>query len=127
MIIGNAASERQENIVVNDATNDRYFTVCTSSENTAINESTVNVKTFEMYFNERIDREMSKVVHIAEDRIQNASSTAIENIFAPKIELAIRSISASFGRDATSVAANSERGPHVGINTSFEKRIWKRQ
>ena len=39
---------------------------------------------------------------------------------ASKIELAIRSINASSGRDATSVAANSERGEHVGILTSLE-------
>ena len=41
-------------------------------------------------------------------------------LVAPKIELAIRSINASSGRDVTSVAANSERGEHVGINDSFE-------
>ena len=46
--------------------------------------------------------------------------TAIENIVAPKIELAIRSINASSGRDVTSVAANSERGERVGINASLE-------
>ena len=37
-----------------------------------------------------------------------------------KIELAIRSINASSGRDVTSVSANSERGERVGINASFE-------
>ena len=46
--------------------------------------------------------------------------TAIENIVAPKIELAIKSINASSGRDVTSVTANSERGEHVGIDASFE-------
>ena len=46
--------------------------------------------------------------------------TAIENIVAPKIELAIRSINASSGRDTTSVSANSERREHVGINAFFE-------
>ena len=46
--------------------------------------------------------------------------TAIENIVAPKIELAIRSINASSGRDVTSVSANSERGERVGINASCE-------
>ena len=118
--IGNAASERQENIVVNEGTNDPDFTVGTSSNNIAINESTVNVKTLEKCFNERIDREMSNIVDTVEDRIQNAILTAIDNIVSPKIELAIRSINASSGRDATGVTANSERGEHVGINTSFE-------
>ena len=120
MIIGNAVSERQENAVVNMGTNDRDFTVSNSSNNTAVNENAMNVKTLERRFNERIDREMSNIVDTVEDRIQNAILTAIENIVAPKIELAIRSKNASSGRDVTSVIANSERGERVGINASFE-------
>ena len=119
MIIGSAVSERQEN-VVNEGTNDQDFTVSNSSNNTAVNGSATNVKTLERCFNERIDREMSNIVDTVEDRIQNAILTAIENIIAPKIELAIRSINASSGRDVTSVTANSERGERVGINASFE-------
>ena len=80
----------------------------------------MNVKTLERCFNERIDREMSNIVDTVENRIQNANLTTIDNIIAPKIELAIRSINASSGREATSVSANSERREHVGINTSFE-------
>ena len=120
MIIGNTASERQENFVVNEGTNDRDFTVSNSSNDTVVNESAINVKTLERCFNERIDRETSNIVDTVEDRIQNAILTAIENIVAPKIELAIRSINASSGRDVTSVTANSERGERVGINASFE-------
>ena len=120
MIIGNAVSERQENAVVNTDTNDRDFTVSNSSNNSAVNESVMNVKTLERCFNERIDREMSNIVDTVEDRIQNANLTAIENIVAPKIELAIRSINASSGRDVTSVTVNSEREERVGINASFE-------
>ena len=120
MIIGNAVSERQENAVVNTDTNDRDFTVSNSSNNSAVNESAMNVKTLERRFNERIDREMSNIVDTVEDRIQNAILTAIENIVAPKIELAIRSINAASGRDVTSVTANSEREERVGINASFK-------
>ena len=120
MIIGNAASERQGNVVVNEGTNDRDVTVSNSSNNTAVNESAINVETLERCFNERIDREMSNIVDTVEDRIQNAILTAIENIVAPKIELAIRSINASSGRDVTSVTANSEHGERVGINASSE-------
>ena len=120
MIIGNASSTRQENIVVDEGTNGRDFTVGTSSNNTVTNEGVMNVKTLEKCFNERIDREMSNIVDTVEDRKQNAILTAIENIAAPKIELAIRSINASSGRDVTSVAANSERGEHIGIIGSFE-------
>ena len=120
MIIGNAVSERQENVVVKEGTNDRDFTVSISSNNTAVNESVVNVKTLERCFNERIDREKNNIADTVEDRIQNAILTAIENIVAPKIKLAIRSINASSGRDATSVTANSERGERVRINASFQ-------
>ena len=120
VIIGNAVSERQENAVVNEGTNDRDFIVVTSSNDSIVNGNAMSVKTLERCFNERIDREMSNIVDTVEDRIQNAILTAIDNIVAPKIELAIRSINASSGRDGTSVSASSECGEHVGINVSFE-------
>ena len=120
MINGNTGSERQGNIVVNEGTNDRDFTVATSSNNITINESAMSVKTLQRCVKERIDREMNNIVDTVEDRIQNAILTAIDNIVAPKIELTIRSINASSGRKVTSVAANSEPGEHVGINASFE-------
>ena len=120
MIISNAVSERQENDVVNEGTNDPDFIVSTSNNDSVVNGNAMSEKTLERCFNERIDREMSNIVDTVEDRIQNAIFTAIENIVAPKIELAIRSINASSGRDATSVSANSERRERVGINASFE-------
>ena len=120
MIIGNAVRDRQENAVANECTNDRDFTVSTSNNDSVVDGNAMGVKTLERCFNERIDREMSNIVDTVEDRIQNAILTAIENIVAPKIELAIRSVNASSGRDATSVSANSERRERVGINASFE-------
>ena len=120
MVIGNAASKRHENVVANEGTNDGDFTVGISSNNSVVIENAMNVKTLERCFNERIDREMSNIVDTVEDRIQNAILTAIDNNVAPKIELAIRSINASSGRDATSVSANSDCREHVGINISFE-------
>ena len=120
MIIGNAASERQENTAVNEGTDNRDFTVGTSSNGPIVNANAMSVKTLEKCFNERIDREMNNIVDTVEDRIQNAILTAIENIVTPKFELAIRSINASSGRDVTSVSANSERRERVGINASFE-------
>ena len=63
---------------------------------------------------------MNNIVDTVEDRIQNAILAAIDNIVAPKIELAIRSLNASSGRDVTSVSANSEHREHTGINASFE-------
>ena len=120
MIIGNTASERQENVVVNEGTNDQDFTVGTSNVSTAMNKNAMTVKTLERCFNERVDREMNNIVDTVEDRIQNAILAAIDNIVAPKIELAIGSINASSGRDVTSVCANSERRELTGINISFE-------
>ena len=63
---------------------------------------------------------MSNIVDTVEGRIQNAILTAIDNIVTPKIEVAIRSVKTSSGRDATSVSASSEHREHVGINASFE-------
>ena len=80
----------------------------------------MNVKTLERCLNETIDKEMSHIVDTVEDSTQKAILTAIENIVAPKIELAIRSINASSGRYAASVSANSERREHVGIITFVE-------
>ena len=120
MIICNAASERQENIMVNESTNDQDFTIGTSNVSSNVSGNAMNVKTLERCFNERIYREMSNIVDTVEDRIQNAILTAIDNIVAPKIELAIRSINASSGRDVTCVSANSERREHTGNNASFE-------
>ena len=120
VIIGNTASERQENVVVNEGINDQDFTVGTSNVSSIINENVLNVKTLERCFNERKDREMENIVETVEDRIQNAILTAIDNIVGPKIELAISSINASSGRDVASMSASSERREHTGINTSFE-------
>ena len=80
----------------------------------------MSMTTLERCFNEKIDREMNNIVDTVEDGIQNAILTAFENIVTPKIELAVRSINASSGRDATSVCADSERKERVGINASLE-------
>ena len=85
MVIVNVVDERRVDTMVNESTNDPEFTVGTSSNNIAINESAVDVKTLEMCFNERIGREMSNIVGTVEERIQNAILTAIDNLVAPKI------------------------------------------
>ena len=85
VIIGNTANERHENFAVNEGTNDRDFTVGTSNNNIAIIESTVNVKTLERCFNERIDKEMNNFVDTVEVSIQNAILTAIDNIITSSL------------------------------------------
>ena len=51
MIIGNAVSERQENVVVNEGTNDQNFTVGTSSNDSIVNRNAMSVKTLEKCLN----------------------------------------------------------------------------
>ena len=75
-------------------------------------ENTANVKTLQGCFNEKIDRDMTKIVDTGKDRIQNAVLIGIDSIVAPKTELANTSVNANPGLDATSVTANSERGEH---------------
>ena len=101
-------------------TDDQDSTVGTSGNNPTINENAMNVKPLERRSNERIDSEMNNIVDTVEDRIPKAILIAIDRIFTPKIELAIRSTSASSGRDATSVSAKSECAEQVGINAPFE-------
>ena len=120
MIIGSAASERQKNVVVKEGTNDQDFTVGTSNVSSIVGENALSVRILEKCFNERIDREMNNIFETVEDRIQNAILTAIDNIVAPKIELAIRSMNTTSGQDVTSVSANSERREHAGINAFCE-------
>ena len=45
MIIGNAVSERQENAVVNEGTNDQDFTVGTSNNDSVVNGNAMSMKT----------------------------------------------------------------------------------
>ena len=115
VIIGNAASEERENAIDNKGSSDRDFTVGKSSDKLVTKEITLNVKNLDRFFYDRIDREMSEIVDTVEDRVQNAILTAIDNIVAPRFELANRSINASSGQDATSLTANSEHGEHVGL------------
>ena len=115
ILIGNAASDRQENVVVNEGTVDQEFAINNTSSTLTTNENFMSVKTFKRCFNEGIDREMWNIVDTVEDRIQNAILTAIGSDFTPKIELAVRSKNASIERDA-----NSELGERIGITPFFE-------
>ena len=85
----------------------------------------MKVKTLERCFYEKVDRDMSNIVHTVEDRIKNAFLTAIVSIVAAETELVIGLMNASSGRDATSNTINSERGEHLGINALFENASGK--
>ena len=122
VIIGNAASSRQQCVVVIEGTVDHENTVNNTGSNLTANENLVNVQTLERCFNEKTNKEseIGNLVNTVEDRIQNAFSTAIDNINFPGIEIAVRLKNASSGRDTTSVTAKSERREPVGNTASFE-------
>ena len=63
---------------------------------------------------------MGNFVDTVEDRIQNVILTTIDEIIAPKIEWAFRSINASSGRDVTSFMTSSEPRKKAGITDFFE-------
>ena len=69
---------------------------------------------------------MLNFVDTVEDGIQNAILTTIDSNITPESELAIRSMNASSGRDATGVTANSERAEHIMITVSFENNVSER-
>ena len=81
----------------------------------------MNVHKLETCFNEKIDKELGIFVATVEDTNRNAPSTTIDNNITPRIELTVRSINGSSGRDAISVTANSERSERAGITAFFEK------
>ena len=60
------------------------------------------------------------VFDTVDDRIQNTILAAVGSIITPRIELAVRSLNASFGRDYASLMAISERGEQLGITASSE-------
>ena len=90
IIIGNAVSDREENVVIDEGTVDQDFTVNNFGSNSAANKNLVNVKTLERCFDEKIDRAIDNIVGKVEDRIQIAILTAIDSIDTPKIDLAVR-------------------------------------
>ena len=112
-------NDRQEKATVRESTAHQKFIVGKSVSDPAVSENLGRVKTWERCFKKRIVKELGKIVDIVEDRIQNALLTAIDSIVTSKFELALRSINASSGQDATSVIASSERGEHIGITALF--------
>ena len=107
--IGNAANNRQQNVVVNEGTVDQEIANNHTNSNSTTNENVVNMNNSELCFSERIDREMGNIVGSLADLIQNANSTAIDSFYAPTVELAVRPINASSRYDATIATAASYR------------------
>ena len=120
IIIGNSVTDRLESARVIECTGSQDFTAGTSCTNLLTNKFMVNVKTLEKCYNDKNGRELSNIVDTVEDRIQNAILMAIDNIIAPKIQLVVRSINGSSGRDMASTRTKSKRKERVGIIATFE-------
>ena len=67
------------------------------------------------------DRRLRRHAATVEDRIQIAILTTIDFFITPRIDVAVKSINTSSGRDASSVTTKSERGEIVSITASFQK------
>ena len=63
---------------------------------------------------------MGNIVGTVEGGIQEANLTAIDKNITPRVELLVRPINASSGRDAISVTANSRRAECIATTASFE-------
>ena len=120
IIIGNAANCGQQDVVRNDGTTDQNFNVIIVAVFLQPMRMRLMFKLWNECSNERIDREMGNIDDTVEDKIQNASLTAIDNIVTPRIVLAVRSLYASSGRDASSITKNSECGESIEVTASFK-------
>ena len=121
IIIERQHSKRQaENVVVKEDAVDHELTADNSCSNLPSNKTLVYVKTLEKCFKERIDEEMGNMLDTVKDGIQNAISTEIDSAITSKLELTVRSIRSSSGRDAADNMANSERGEHTGVTARSE-------
>ena len=74
----------------------------------------------------KITSEMSFIVNTVEDRIQNAISTFVNKIITLGIELAVRLMKASSGRDTANVMPNSGLEEQRVVTTSFEHSAEKK-
>ena len=67
------------------------------------------MQSLERCFNEKIDKEMGNIFDTVKDRIQNAILNANGNVIILGTDSAVKSKSASSGRDAIIVTENGER------------------
>ena len=82
-------NNRQENVVVDEGTVGQDFTVIDTCSKIPVDENLLNLKNWERFFIEKIDRELGIPVHTVEVTIQNAVLNAIDSIVNPKIELTV--------------------------------------
>ena len=80
----------------------------------------MNVEIFERCSIEKIDTEMGSIVDTTRDSIQNMILNAVESIVIARIELAVRSKTATSRQNDATVTASSERGGKAKTTALFE-------
>ena len=67
------------------------------------NTSEIDVHTLEKNFANKVRGEVDSVMTTVENRVRDAILTAIESLVIPRVELAMKSVNASSGRDENSI------------------------
>ena len=83
-------------------------------------EVAANVETWEICFNQRIDRTLGNIADTVKDRSKDAICNAIGRFNTTSIELASRSLISSSERGNASMTANPQQGERRDNNASFE-------
>ena len=120
VLSGDAVSSWQQSVEFNDGSVDREFTFSINDGIHTTSEKTVKVQTHQKTCTDRTDIELGITLGMVEDRIQNATLTAMDKMVNPWIELAVKSTNACSGQNAVDRTVNLERGEHTGITASLE-------
>ena len=115
VFIGDTVSSGRQDSVLHNRQSDWELTINNNNSPSIANENAMDVQMLEKNITDGITREKSNVVETVEGMIQNAILSAMDNNITVRIELALRSMNASSGRDVASVTANSERGEQVRV------------
>ena len=122
IFLGDTACCEEQDVVVNGGLADREFVFFKNDGLAVADENTVDLQRLERSLTDKIAREKRKFIEKVGKKIQNTFLAAINNIITPRLELTVRSVKASSGRDAASVTTNWERGTSMG-HCPFQKRI----
>ena len=113
VVLGDVMSSERLNVVVNNGVADRKNTANNNDSSVVANDNTVHLQTLQRKLTDRVTKEITNIGETVEDRIPNAVLTTMDHIITRTIELADRSMNASYGLAVASVTANCERGEQV--------------
>ena len=111
---GNTIGNEIQNVEVNNGQADQRFTTNNNERIASTRKKTLDTQDLERSFTDWFTRKQGIVVETVKDKIQNAiffnhnqyPFFSLDNIISPRMELAVRSMNASSGRDVDSVTAN---------------------